>query len=676
MTDTYKVLAQYSTVADRTRAFYQTPADTCAAISNISITNTGSSATNYGLYAIPSGELAAQPYPDALAQTSTNYHPQYNISQGQRLIDLVNHGMAFVDPDYNHTSSYGLVASGYTGDANYVGTKVQVSGDGKVFAFVNSIRTANVDAYEHFQLTIVRYKPTGWDTFSFRGQDTGGIFKRAVNATADDAGQTWQLDQDTSIAIDYTGETIVVSQPYSKRFVFSISQGTVTHVDSGSVHAFKWNGSSYQHVGTLECPLSFSGQAAARVGVQTYNTNLGSPTNAKFGKSLAISDDGLTLFVSDQYKNVNDSWVGAVHVYKFDQWEPNYYAHRECVHITTSSYTRTDGVVVSQNAGSYYFGYSMTASKNGRYLVIGDPSYSTSNAANCGAIYVIDISPWSNSNGMASIFPKATALDSTNSASNAYKFWRDEGLADEYMGLEVATSANGNVIATKTYHNNQSTSKINTYTYSSYYDETVNEWVPSFRTPAPLGFYRSLWNDVPIQWMTDYSFVTPRISDLNISSLSMSRSGLVLAAKVGDKVRLFSANRQNNPDAYYVFTEFASIGTGANNQTASGTNVLFNCAIGGPSEQNVLLIGAPYMPALNDGQGLVGIKWITETDISYAELSVQNKHAFIFGKTINPGETHMIDGGITLDSFDALAIDSTMNDVVVSVFGTEITENV
>jgi hypothetical protein len=82
------------------------------------------------------------------------------------------------------------------------------------------------------------------------------------------------------------------------------------------------------------------------------------------------------------------------------------------------------------------------------------------------------------------------------------------------------------------------------------------------------------------------------------------------------------------------------------------------------------------MPALNDGQGIVGIKWITETDISYAELSVQNKHAFIFGKTINPGETHMIDGGITLDSFDALAIDSTKDNVVVSVFGTEITENV
>lgn len=67
----------------------------------------------------------------------------------------------------------------------------------------------------------------------------------------------------------------------------------------------------------------------------------------------------------------------------------------------------------------------------------------------------------------------------------------------------------------------------------------------------------------------------------------------------------------------------------------------------------------------------VGVNIITQTNYDYVPQS-QNKHIAIYNKTIAPGETHEIKGGVTLSAGDQIRVYSSSAEIITNVYGVEI----
>lgn len=404
---------------------------------------------------------------------------------------------------------------------------------------------------------------------------------------------------------------------------------------AGQVRIYQWTGSSWVQRGQ-----SINGEASGD----------------NSGASVALSSDGTILAIGANGNSGTGPTAGHVRVY---QW-------------TGSAWTQI-GSDIDGESEYDNFGVSVSLSNDGTVLAVGAQNASFVNVAMqeqylAGHVRVyywngsswiqrgadIDGEAYSDYSGLSvslsgngSIVAIGAYGNDGNGTNSGHvrvyqwngSFWQQVGsdidgeAENNYSGSSVAISDNGLIVAIGARGNNNDTGHVRIYEFNG-----------------------SAW----IQKGLDIDGQS--VNDNAGWSVAISNDGLTVA--IGER---YNGDGGNGAGQVRIFewggSSWTQVGTdieGASAFELAGTSV----AISG--DGSIVSLGSL------GGVGTTGLVRAYEYVSTSAVFQPANKHAIIKSRNILAGEVHTVTGGIMLNSGDNVLLSADTSDVVVSMFGTEI----
>ncbi len=411
-----------------------------------------------------------------------------------------------------------------------------------------------------------------------------GYFK-ASNTDADD-------EFGEGVAISGDGNTLVVGAPFedSTATVINGDESDNSRSDSGAAYVFvrSSTGSWRQQAYIKAFDAQANGQSNSAV----------PRSNDQFGAAVTISNDGNTIVVGAEFKDVAAPG-GSV--------QPNTGAAYVFVRSSTGSWRQQAFISASNLNANDRFGRTVSVAADGNTLAVGAPLKSVNALTSVGTAYVFVRSSTDSSWSEQALFTPPTVIISSN------------------FGSAVSMSGDGNTMVVGASGDRSNGMGINA--------DEVPTSTPLFNSGAAHVFVRSS-TDSTWSRQAYIRASNPGSTDLFGAAVSMSGDGntMVVGAHQEDSNATGIGGGQgdvSNPNsnfgAAYVFVR-SSTGTWSQQEYIKASNTgfgdVFGFAVSMRSDGNAFVVGAPFEDS--NATGINGVQGGGATDAGAVYLFVRS----------------------------------------------------